>query len=402
MRVVLINVCLYGSTGRIVKQIEKTAKSRNIEVWTATAYHRNQRAVYEQNDIIIGGYLSRGLHISLGKRTGKAGLYSRLATKRFISQLKKIKPDIIHLHNLHNAYINLPLLFDYIRENNIKTVWTFHDCWPFTGRCPHFEITGCDKWKTGCSANCPYGKAEYPLSKNPDTRKMWQVKKSCSKGIDLTIVTPSKWLAGLAKESFYGDHKIMVINNGIDLSSFKYRDSDVRARYGIKSKYVVLGVAKDWCYSKGFDVFADLSKALDDSYQIVLVGVKEAERAQMPDNVICIGRTDSQTELAEIYSAADVFVNPTREDTFPTVNIEANACGTPVVTFATGGSPECIDDKSGIVVERNNVEAMREAVVKVCEERPFEASDCVRRAQEFESSASFNKYVDLYEAVIAK
>ena len=229
---------------------------------------------------------------------------------------------------------------------------------------------------------------------------MWEHKKKWFTGIqNLTIVTPSRWLAEQVKQSFLKDYPVKVINNGIDLNLFTRTESEFRIRYGCTNKKIVLGVAFGWGKSKGLDVFCALSKRLPEDYQIVLVGTDDKLDAQLPGNVISIHRTQNQCELAEVYSAADVFINPTRGDTFPTVNIESLACGTPVVTFAVGGSPEILDESCGVVVPRDDVDALESAIRYVCEKNPFTQDACIARAKRFDKQDRFQDYIDLYEQI---
>ena len=303
---------------------------------------------------------------------------------------------MIHLHNLHGWYINFPLLFKYIKKNNIRVIWTLHDCWTFTGHCPHFDMIGCEKWKTGCY-QCPQI-GEYPASYADISKWMYKHKKQWFTGVeDMTLVTPSEWLANLTRQSFLKDYPVKVINNGIDLSIFKPTESDFRKKYDLEDKFILLGVAFGWGKRKGLDVFIELSKRLDERYQIVLVGTDENVDKQLPKNIISIYRTQNQTELAEIYTAADLFVNPTREENFPTVNIESLACGTPIVTFRTGGSPEIIDESCGVVVEKDDIDGMQKEIERIYEKRPFGQEDCVKRAQNFDMNDKFAEYVELYE-----
>lgn len=398
-RLVLVNTCLYGSTGKIIRQIQSAADIEGFSTWTVTAFDKKEVKKDPERDIIVGNKFDRYLHLFLSRITGLGGFFSFFSTIRLIKIIKKINPDIIHLHNLHNAYISIPVLFRYLKNHKIKTFWTFHDCWPFTGRCPYFDITHCSRWKTGCGQNCPYPKGEYPISYVDNTKRALAKKQKCISGLtNLTIVTPSNWLANLVKESFLKKFKVEIINNGIDLSVFRPYESNsfIREKYHIKAQYIVLGVALVWNRRKGIDIFIDLVKMLDERYQIVLVGVDSQIERTLPASIICIERTNSQNELAEIYSAADVFFNPTREDNFPTVNIEAIACGTPVVTFRTGGSPEIIDETCGIVIEDGNMPAIKDAICGACERHIFSKKACVERAKKFDMNDRFYDYIELY------
>lgn len=397
-KIVLINTVLYGSTGNIVKQLKSLAGENGMEAYTVSAYARNNRMKYENNDLVIGNYFDRYLHLWLSRVTGLSGTFSLFSTFKLTRLLKRIKPDVIHLHNLHNAYINLPILFRYIKKNNIKVIWTLHDCWAFTGRCPHFVMTGCERWKNGCG-HCPYPGELYPVAKHDNTLKMLQIKKKSFSGVsDMTIVTPSEWLAGLVRQSFLSAYPVRVINNGIDLSVFKPLEGGLYKELKAEGKYIVLGVALDWNTRKGIDVFKWLSKELGDSYRIVLVGTDETLEKELSSyGIKCIKRTSSQSELAEIYSAADVFVNPTREDTFPTVNIEALACGTPVITFNTGGSPECLDDSCGLIVQRDDIESLRYAIETICFQSQHYHIDCINKASKYDVYDKFNEYIKMYK-----
>lgn len=214
----------------------------------------------------------------------------------------------------------------------------------------------------------------------------------------MALVTPSKWLCDLAKESFMKDYPIKVINNGIDLSIFKPTESDFREKYGLTDKKVILGVASDWGKRKGLDVFTELSDRLDDSYRIVLVGI-DGKAQNLPEKIITVKRTENQKELAEIYTAADLFVNPTREENYPTVNMESLACGTPVLTFKTGGSPEIIDSTCGTAVEADDVDAMEKEILRICQEKPYSDKACLERAKDFDMYDRFEEYVELYKEV---
>lgn len=401
MKIAQINMIPYGSTGKIMLQVAETVREsgHSARSYTTVPYDRKDKnkTVSEPELYYWGSFKENKYHYYLGSLLGRNGCFSHVGTRQLIKQLKKFQPDIIHLHNLHKFCINLSMLFKYIKKNNIRVVWTLHDCWSFTGQCPHFEMVGCDKWKTGCH-NCPQINI-YPRSRVDNSKRMWGFKKKWFTGIsDLTIVTPSQWLANLVKESFLKEYPVKVINNGIDLSVFKPTKSDFKAKYKCDDKVVLLGVAFGWGKRKGLDVFLELAKRLDrEKYQIVLVGTDENTDRQLPDNVISIHRTQNQVELAEIYSAADLLVNPTREDNYPTVNMEAIACGTPVITFKTGGSSEILDETCGVVVERDDVDSLEKEIIRICDEKPYLQEACLKRAQEFDMNRKFKEYVDLYE-----
>lgn len=405
MKIAQINMTSLGSTGKIMFHISQTVREMGYssQTYAPIRFIRGNKTYLEN----IPGHLWWGsrsehkFHYYAGTLLGMNGLFSWFGTRQLIKHLKKFSPDIIHLHNLHFFCINFPMLFRHIKKNNISVVWTLHDCWSFTGHCPHFVAIKCDKWMTGCH-HCPSLK-EYPKSYIDHSRAMHRLKQKWFLGVkDMTIVTPSEWLGELVKQSFLKDYPVKVINNGINLSVFKPTDSDFRVKRGCQNKHILLGVAFGWGYKKGLDVFVELSKRLPPEYQIVLVGTSEMDDEQLPDNIISIHSTNNQTELAEIYTAVDLFVQPTREDTYPTVNIESLACGTPIVTFRTGGSPEIVDETCGSVIDVDDIDAMEREIIRICEEKPYSKEDCILRASRFDMKKRFEEYVDLYREVVER
>lgn len=397
MRIVQINGGAKGSTGKIMMGIADVAKSQGHEVMCASPITSTNRDAGKNCGYYrIGNYYSRRFNVALARMTGFNGCFAWIETYRLLKKIDKFSPDIIHLHNLHDSYINLPMLFNYIKKINIPVVWTLHDCWAFTGQCPHFTLAKCDNWKTGCY-DCPQYR-EYPASLYDNTKRMWKLKKKWFTGVkNMTIVTPSKWLAELAKESYLKKYPIKVINNGINLKIFKPTTGNFKERYKIsEDKNIILSVSFEWGYRKGLDCIIRLAEMLGENYQVVVVGTDDKVDKQLPNNILSIHRTQNQKELAEIYSVANVFVNPTREEVLGMVNIESLACGTPVVMFQTGGSPECVDEKSGIVVEKNKTEAMFKTIIQICEQKLFDEKDCVTRAKKFDESKKYHEYIELY------
>lgn len=395
MNIVSINLGNFGSTGNISKGIGEMASQRHDTFFMYPGNKSNKPE--KQGDILICSDFTRRVSERFAYFTGFRGCTPLLSSARMIKTLEIIKPDIIHLHNLHNCYVNLPMLFSYIKKYRVRVIWTLHDCWSFTGQCPHFTMAKCEKWKTGCH-NCPQYR-EYPAAMFDRTKIMWKLKKKWFTGVeDMTIVTPSQWLADLVKESYLKDYPVKVIHNGIDLSVFQPTASDFREQYGIaQTKQILLGVAFGWGKRKGLDVFQELAGRLDkEKFQIVLVGTDDAVDRQLPENIISVHRTQNQQELAEIYTAADLFVNPTREENYPTVNMEALACGTPVLTFRTGGSPEIPDETCGAVVECDDVDAMEREILRICAGKPYSKEVCLKRAQTFDRNERFEEYISLY------
>lgn len=365
MRIFQINGGVFGSTGRIMFGIAEMARQQGHEVLCAAPITSTNRRQQPKDPYIkIGSYYGRCLNVLLARLTGLEGHFAVLPTLKLLAVIKRFAPDVLHLHSIHNSYLNLSMLFRFIKKHKIRVVWTLHDCWAFTGHCPHYEMVGCEQWKTNCKHCSLY--RDYPISYIDNARIMHKCKKKWFLGIeDLTIVTPSQWLVDQVGQSFLKEYPIRVINNGIDTSIFKPTPSDFREKYHCKNKRIVLGVAFEWGIKKGLDVFIELAKRLDERFQIVLVGTNDQVDQQLPDNIISIHKTQDQHELAKIYTAADVFANPTREDNYPTVNLEAVACGTPVLTFKSGGSPECICENSGVVVEKDDVDAFEREILRI-------------------------------------
>ncbi len=401
MRVLQINtVYAHGSTGNIAKAIHDICSEHEVECVSACRYIGKEQGSPEDVIEISSKWDSR-LHGWWSRFTMLKGTGSICKTRRFLKKVRQYSPDIIHLHNLHGSYINLPMLFRFIKTHDIPVVWTLHDCWAFTAICSHFTIAQCDKWKTGCH-HCSERK-RFSSSPFDLTKSVWKAKKKWFNDVRrLTVVTPSDWLSDLVKQSFLGDYAVVTIHNGIDLQLFTETASDFRKKYGLENKKIVLGVAFDWGYHKGLDVFTALSKRLPDNYQIILVGTNDEIDDHLPKNILSIHRTNNQSELARIYATADVFVNPTREDTFPTVNLEALACGTPIVTFQTGGSPECLDPSCGVVVEVDRIDHLEREIIRICTQMPFHKVNCRRHAELFDKKQQLEEYIALYKRMVSE
>lgn len=402
MRIAEINMCVEGSTGKIMLQIAECARDNGHEVVTFSTHQFNikykKKLIPPNGHEYYGTYFENAIHYILARETGLLGCFAAFETRRLITKIKKMKPDIIHFHNLHGFCINFPELFNYVKKSNFKVIWTLHDCWTFTGHCPHFDMIGCNRWKNQCY-ECPQH-LEYPKSIIDNSKYMYNLKKKWFTGIkNMILVTPSEWLANLTRQSYMGEYEIKVINNGIDLSIFKPTKSDFRKKYMCEDKFLILGVAFGWGIKKGLDVFIELAHRLDNNYQIILVGTDDIVDLQLPNNIISIHRTENQRELAEIYTAVDLFVNPTREDTYPTVNMEAIACGTPVLSFNTGGGPEIIDSTCGKVVEKDNIDQMEQEIIRILHNGKFSVEKCVQKAKQFDMNRKFKEYVELYESI---
>lgn len=391
MRLVQINTtCGEGSTGKICVAVSELLNSAGVENHILYTFGQSEYP----NGIKYMNAFDIKYQALRARVFGDYGFQSKAATKRLISELERISPNVVHLHNLHGHNIHFGELFAYFKSKQIKIFWTFHDCWAFTGYCPHYDMVGCAQWKEGCK-KCPQRTHfSWFFDRSKD---LYEKKKRLLQDLDLTIITPSQWLADQVRQSFLKDYPIRIINNGIDLSVFSPQESDFKKKYNLENKFVVLGVAFGWGRRKGLDVFIELANRLGAQYQIVLVGTDDNVDKQLPDNIISIHRTSNQRELAEIYTAADLFVNPTREENFPTTHIEALACGTPVIAFNTGGCSEMLNKKCGAIVKKNDVTSFVEKIVKACEECVFSTEECIIRAKCFDQNIKFKEYIDLYK-----
>lgn len=357
MKILMINsVCGIRSTGRICTDLAVALESQGHQV--KIAYGRETvPEQYKRFSVRIGNEITVNIHGVLARLYDADGRGSVLATKRFISWVEKYDPDVIHLHNIHGYYINTDILFKYIIANNKRVIWTLHDMWSFTGHSGTCDINNCEKWKTGCYS-CPAYRG-YPASFIDRSRENYNRKKKLFGAVsDMTIVTPSKWLASLVSESYLKEKRIEVIPNGIDLMQFYPLQNDFKKSHIIEDKILLMGCSTWWGTGKGLHDFYKLAEVLDDRYAIVLVGLGKSQLKDLPKRIIGIERTNSVRELAQIYSAADIFLNLTYRDNYPTVNLEALACGTPVITYRTGGSPECLDGRNGRSFDKGDVDGV--------------------------------------------
>lgn len=391
-----------GSTGKIAEKIGEKATEHGWRSYIAhgARYSRGTNLI----DISHSSSLGEKIHYLGSLLTDGEGCYSIRSTKELIKNIEAISPDIIHLHNIHGHYFNYKIFFKYIKHAKIPVVWTLHDCWAFTGHCVYFDLIGCNKWQTKC-LNCPL-KRQYPKSLiDRSSFNYEQKKKAFSELEGLTLVPVSRWLSDLLGESYLKNHPRRVIHNGIDLDLFSPQalSIDVRSKYGIPvGKQIVLGVADGFGKRKGLDDFIYLSEHLDERYAVVLVGIKKEIKSS---KIYSIRHTDNQHQLALLYNAASVFVNPTYEDNYPTVNMEAIACGTPVITYNTGGSPESITPETGIVVPKGNVAELQKAIIDITSYKEIDRYSptlCRQSAESlFNKDERFNEYIDLYEEIMS-
>lgn len=396
MKILQINSVLKtGSTGHIVEEIGKFLVSQNHDSYIVYGRHHEKSNFFLYR---IGNRFSILFHVILTRLFDMHGRCSFHATKKLIKHIELIQPDIIHLHNVHGYYLNYEILFMYLKSKNIPIVWTFHDCWPYTGHCAYYSYMNCDKWKIDGCKRC-VNKKSYPSCYIfSNSKNNYILKKNLFTNVNkLTIVTPSEWLKKEVSESFFSKYPCYVINNGIDLNVFFPRENKNRF-----TKKIILGVANVWEQRKGLQDFYKLSDLISEEYLIVLIGLSEKQIKQLNSNMYGIKRTANQTELAELYSEALCFINPTYEDNFPTTNLEALACGTPVITYDTGGSSEAVDENTGFVVEKGNVKTIFECI-NIIDSKGKEAykSNCVLRAKScYNQEDNYMKYIELYNKIL--
>lgn len=390
-----------GSTGRIAEEIGKLAASRGWESHIAYGRYGNPSS---SNLMKVGSISDTYWHVFKTRVFDMHGFGSKQATINLVNKIENINPDIIHLHNIHGYYIHIKILFEYLAINSIPVVWTLHDCWSFTGHCVHFESIGCDKWKELCS-NCPQ-LGSYPKSILFDNSQFnYEQKKILFNSLtNLTIVPVSYWLKNLVESSFLKNNSLQTIQNGIDLSIFKPKSNkNFENQYHIiKNKFVILGVANIWAGSKGYKDFLELSNIIDNKTLIILVGLTQKQIKHLPSNILGIEKTENIEQLALFYSIANVFLNLTYEDTFPTTNLEALGCGTPIITYNTGGSPEAISIDTGFVVEQGNIKDLLRCIQQVQKQSKEHFTEaCRARAKNyFNKNKKFNEYLDLYNELL--
>jgi len=386
----------WGSTGKIAETIGKAA----INVgWESYIAYGGSCGSSQSNVIKVGGKWNRYFHFAEQRIRDNEGLCSRGATKKLIRKIEEIKPDVVQLHNIHDHYLNYRLLFEYFNKTDIKVVWTFHDCWAFTGHCFHFVTAGCMKWETGCNG-CPL-RNEYPKTILDKSKRNYDLKKSLFGGNkNLTIVTCSDWIAGFVRLSFLKDKRLEVIKNGVDINVYKPSSTGKK-----NNKFNIIAVSSIWNKEKGLADIITLRELLPDDCLITVVGLSEKQVLELPQGITGIKRTQNVHELVELYSNSNVLINPTYADTFPTVNLEALACGTPVITYKTGGSPEAVNDDTGVVVKIGDIEGMSAAIqwYKGLSAEVFMQVRyaCRKRVEElFDKDKCCDKYIELYNKLI--
>lgn len=394
------SVCNSGSTGRIAEGIGNVAIKNG---WTSYIAYGRYANPSKSKTIKIGSKLDNYIQVFNTRVFDRHGYNSKRATKKLIEQINDIKPDIIHLHNIHGYYLNMELLFNFLSSINIPVVWTLHDCWAYTGHCTHYAFVQCDKWKTHCG-KCPEIHV-YPKSYMDNSFKNFDLKKRLFNSIkDLNLIPVSRWLENETKQSFLSGNKITQIYNGVDIKTFNPKDpSKIKIDRRIAGKFIILGAAGTWSKRKGIDDFVVLSKLLEKDEIIILVGISKAQKKELPENIIGITKTESVDELSLYYNLSDVFVNLTWEDSFSMTNLEALACGTPVVTYKTGGAVETIEDSvTGYIVQQGNIDEVKKMIQKIKHKgKEYFSQECRQRAVKcFNKEDRFKEYIRLYERLL--
>ncbi len=397
MKKILVINSVYnkGSTGHIIKDLSLIINSNNFECFIA--YGRKKIKLDNDHVFYFGNIISFLIHVLVSRLLDLHGKGSFFATKKLIKHIERINPDLINLHNIHGYYLNYKILFNYLKKNNIPVVWTLHDCWSYTGHCAYYSFNKCDGWIKNECLKCLH-KETYPASiLLSNSHRNYKTKCGIFSSIEkITIVTPSNWLKNEVSKSFLNSKNIILINNGINTEVFK------PIKTIESNKKIILGIANVWERRKGFHDFIKLSTFLKNDEIIVLIGLTKKQLKKLPKNIIGITRTDNQDQLIDWYSKALVFVNPTYEDNFPTTNLEALACGTPVITYNTGGSPEALNDKIGFVVNTGMVEQIYDCIKKI-EYQGKEAfsSKCRDYAVSYyNKDDKFYEYINLYNSIL--
>lgn len=390
------------STGRIMQEIGELAMQHGWR--SCIAYSKGRDGIKScQSEVIpVGNKWSTIWHGLETRLFDRHGLASNEATRLFVKQIQELKPDVIHIHNIHGYFLNYQILFDFLAKSNIPVVWTVHDCWLYTGHCYYYSYAGCNKWQTGCG-HCPQ-KKEFPASWLIDrSHQNYEDKKQAFTSLpldQLTIVPVSEWIREEMQYSFFRNNQFHVIHNGINTNIFNiYNPEQVKQKYGLNGKHILLGVASIWSREKGFDDCIQMADFLHPDEMLVLVGVRPEQQKKLKKNMLGIPRTENIHQLAELYAAADAFINPTWQDNYPTVNLEAIACGTPVVTYRTGGSIEAITDQTGFIVPQGNVKEMLEAARLISQRgKAYYQQPCRTYALEnFRKEDRYQDYLDLYD-----
>lgn len=399
MKVLQINAVYgHGSTGVIIRDIEQLCESSGIECYVASP---DSKVLDAKRGFLIGNALDHKLHAALSRINGKQAYFSRWATKRLLAYMDEIKPDVVHLHNLHSNYIHFNMLLQYLAKKDIRTIVTLHDCWFYTGGCFHYTAAGCMRWLEGCG-HCPKKMQDTPAYLWDCSASILKDRKKYLLAIPrLTVTGVSEWISNEAKRTFFADTPIVTIRNGVDLDVFKPTPSDLRKQLGLEDKYIILGPASKWLQPVNKSVLTYFSEHMQPDEVLLLFGATDCS-IPLPENVRLYGYTKNREELAALYTCADVFVNTTREDSLSLINVEAQACGTPVVTFDETGPKETVDGVCGYVVRAGDCKQLYAFVMSVRQEGKDHFSEYCRNfiTQNFEIRTNYREYISLYKHLI--
>ena len=386
----------WGSTGRIAEQIGLCAMAHGWDSYIAYGRMMNPS---KSKLIRVGSRLNPYEHYAENLLLDNEGLASRLATRKFLQEVDRIKPDVVHLHNIHDHFLNYPLLFSYLSKAGIPVAWTLHDCWAFTGHCAYFDFADCEKWKSEC-CDCPQS---HPLFVDNSKNNYRQKKLSFTSVENMTVVAVSEWLAEKARQSFLGEKDILIIPNGVDVQTFKPSPSiEIRNKYGIGNGRFLLAVASVWSERKGLKDYIRLASLLGENVRLVLVGLSVKQAKNLPRNIITVPRTQDVVELAQLYTEASVVLNLSYEETFGLTTVEGYACGTPAIVYDRTASPELVVDGTGLVVRAGDINEVYTAINSILNNDKSQYSSRCRSLAEdkYDKKKSFQSYIDLYDSLL--
>lgn len=418
MRIAYINVTSVMSTGRIAVELCRMAEAGGHR---ALLCHARGTCPGDVPSLRVGNRMDTAAHALLARVTDRAGFYSRRSTRQLVSELEKYKPDLVHLHNIHGYYLHLPTLFEYLKRNDIPTVWTLHDCWAFTGHCAYYTMAegapppdgerrraacgeGCERWLNGCG-NCVLLR-EYPRSWLVDqSARNWREKRALFSGVPhMVLVTPSEWLKDQVKRSFLGSYPVYALPNGIDLTAFapcvdENFMRDTARFYGLDkagNRPLIISAASAWDGRKGLDDLIELSEVLGEDYCVAAVGLDEYQiRSLPPHTVLGVPPTGNLNDLCALYTAADLYISLSHGETMGMTLVEALACGTQVLCYDTTAMPEIVTPEVGEVAPMGDMDAVADAVRRLCRSHKSPA-DCRARAAAYAAPLRFGAYLKLY------
>jgi len=403
MRIVEINSVNRGSTGNIMLGVASVARDNGYDVLVCYPKSRDNMLKYKKGDYLIGNRFSRNVGRLLSQHFKSEHCIHICSTLRLICKLKRFHPDVIHIHNIHDSFLNFPLFFRYIKSAGMPIVWTLHDCWLYTGHCTHYVGTGCNMWQIECK-DCKYYD-QYPHSSYDDSSYNFKLKQRILLGLGhkLVLAPVSKWLADELKKSFLKNVKCQVMSNGIDMDVFKpITAAGVRDKYGIPDGRIILAAATEWSDRKGLRDYYMLAKMLSKNEYIVLVGIGNDLIENLPAGIVGVKRTDSKEDMAKLYSLANVVLSLSYAETFGLTIIESIACGTPVVAYNNTAQPELINSENGLIVETGNVDAVYAAIQQIFAQKKETWSFLCRQSivNKYDEQKLYKEYLNVFKQVI--